>query len=139
MNFLKIVNNLNFQQEQILVNMRTAVAKSQPRISLKHAVAIAREIRNKPLNKSLEFLEDLINKKIKLPNGKYHTKAAKEILSLLKEARANAEAKALNAEKLFIKEFKTSKTFKFITPKSRWRFRRREKKICRIEVTLEER
>jgi ribosomal protein L22 len=119
--------------------MKIAKAKSQPRISLKHAIVIAREIRNKPLNKALKFLEDLVDKKIKLPNGKYYTKAAEEILSLLKDAKANAEAKALNTEKLFIKEFKTNKAFKFITPKSRWRFRRRQKKICRIEVTLEER
>jgi len=118
---------------------KTATAKSQPRISLKHSIEIAKEIRRKPVNKAINFLNNLIDKKVKLPNGRYHTKAAEEILNLIESAKANAEFKGLNIEKLFIKEFKTNKSFRFIKPKTRFRFRGRQAKICNLEITLEER
>lgn len=108
------------------------------RISLKHSVAVCKEIRNKKLEWAKNFLENLIDKKISL-EGKYHTNAAKQILKILESAEANARVKNLNPGKLFVKSAKADKGEVFVKPKSRWRFRGRKAKVTRIEIELEER
>jgi ribosomal protein L22 len=119
--------------------MKTASAiLEDARVSLKHSVAICKEIRNKKVDKAKKFLEMLINKKISL-NGKYYTNAAKQILEVLKTAEANAKVKNLNLERLFVKVAKADKGRVFIRPKSRWRFRGRKAKVTRIEIRVEER
>lgn len=119
--------------------MKTARAlQENARISLKHAVIVCREIKNKNVEKAERLLEDLINKKRSL-NGKYYTNACKKILEILKNAEANAKNKNFNLEKTFVKIAKADKGEVFIRPKSRARFRGREAKVTRIEIVLEER
>ncbi|MEM5834376.1 MAG: uL22 family ribosomal protein [Candidatus Aenigmatarchaeota archaeon] len=119
--------------------MKTASALLEDaRVSLEHCVIICRELKNKKVGEAKKFLEMLIDKKISL-NGKYYTKAAKQILEILKSAEANAKVKNLNQEKLFIKVAKADKGRVFIRPKSRWRFRGRKAKVTRIEIILGER
>ncbi|MEM5882919.1 MAG: uL22 family ribosomal protein [Candidatus Aenigmatarchaeota archaeon] len=119
--------------------MKTASAiLEDARISLKHSTIICKEIKNKKVDKAKKFLEMLIDKKISL-DGKYYTKAAKQILEILKSAEANAKVKNLNPEKLFVKIAKADKGRVFIRPKSRWRFRGRKAKVTRIEIILGER
>jgi len=119
--------------------MKQAIARRPlARISLKDSVVIFRRIRNKPLSKVKRFLNDLLEKKISI-NGKYYTKACKEILNLIEEAESNAENLGLNKERLFLKEAVANKAFTFILPKSRWSHRGRRAKICQLKVTLEER
>jgi len=112
--------------------------RENARISMKHAVIVCRELKNKKAEKAKRFLEDLINKKRSL-NGKYYTNACKKILEILKNAEANAKNKNLNLDKTFVKLAKADKGEVFIRPKSRARFRGREAKITRIEIILEER
>ena len=118
--------------------MEVATARREARISLKHSVEIADQIRYKPLGKAIQYVERLIDKKISLPNGKYYTKAAKEFLFLLNNVKANAEAKGLNVEKIRIKELKVNQGYRFIKPKSRARFRGRKAKLCYLEVVVGE-
>jgi ribosomal protein L22 len=119
--------------------MKTATA-SRPlaRVSLKDSVLIFKNIRNKPIKKAKAFLNDLINQKRSI-EGKFYTKASKEILSLIEEAESNAESLGLDTERLFIKEAVASKSFRFFLPKSRWSHRGRKAKICQLKITLEER
>ncbi|MDI6798613.1 MAG: uL22 family ribosomal protein [Candidatus Aenigmarchaeota archaeon] len=119
--------------------MKTASARlDNARVSLKHSVAICKELKNKKLEKAKKFLENLRDKKISL-NKKYYTKASKQILKILENAEANARVKNLNPERLFVKSAKADKGEVFIRPKSRWRFRGRRAKVTRIEIELEER
>jgi large subunit ribosomal protein L22 len=108
------------------------------RVSLKHSVLLCKEIKGKKLEKAKRLLNDLIAKKRSL-GGKYYTKTAQTMLGLLGSAEANAKFRGLAIEKLFIKQAKADKGYRFITPKSRFRFRRRRAKVARIEVVLEER
>lgn len=118
--------------------MAVSAKLEDARISLKHSVAICKELKGKNLSKAKKFLEDLINRKISL-EGSYYTNAAKRILELLSSAEANARFKGLAAEKLFVKAAKADKGFSFVKPKSRWRFRGRRAKAATVAITLEER
>ncbi len=122
-----------------MISMKKTVTATRPiaRISLKDSVLIFKHIRNKPTKKVRAFLEDLINQKRSI-NGKYYTKASKEILSLIKEAESNAESLGLDTEKLYIKEAVADKSFTFILPKSRWSHRGKRAKLCRLKITLGE-
>ncbi|MCD6226497.1 MAG: hypothetical protein J7J93_01745 [Candidatus Aenigmarchaeota archaeon] len=112
--------------------------KPLARVSLKDSKIIFDKIRNKPTKKAKQFLNDLLNEKISI-NGKYYTKATKEILDLIEDAEKNAEAKNLDVDKLFIKEATLGKAFRFILPKSRYSHRGKEAKMCRLSIKLEER
>jgi len=116
-----------------------ATARVTARVSLKHSIEIAKAIRGKNIDKALKFLNNLIERKVKLPCGRYHPTAAKEIRDLIENAKANAENKGMSTEKLFIKEIKTNKGPTFRRPRSRWKLRGRRAKICHLEVTLGER
>lgn len=118
---------------------KTATAKNPTaRVSLKDSVKIFNVIRNKPVEKSKGFLDDLINQKRSI-GGRYYTNATKEILRLIEEAEKNAESIGLDIRKLFIKEAVTNQAFRFRLPKSRWSHRGRRAKICQLSITLEER
>jgi large subunit ribosomal protein L22 len=119
--------------------MATALAKLEDaRISLKHAIVICKNLKNKKVEKAKNFLKNLIEKKVSL-RGKYYTKAAKKILEVLESAEANAKNKNLNLEKLFVKTAKADKGPTFIRPRSRTRFRGRRFKSTHITIEVEER
>ncbi|RLE63825.1 MAG: 50S ribosomal protein L22 [Thermoprotei archaeon] len=98
----------------------TAIAAGRDlRISYKAAVEILREIRGLKVDKAEKLLEDVIEKRRPIPfrrfhgkvghrkgegfgPGRYPVKAAKYILKVLKEAKANAEYKGLDVTKLWI-------------------------------------
>jgi ribosomal protein L22 len=107
------------------------------RISLKNSLIVCKHLKGMNLANGKKFLEDLINKRKNL-SGKYYTSATKKILEVLENAEANAKAKNLNLDKLFIIT-KPNKSFKLMTPKSRAKFRGREKKQTNLEIILEER
>ncbi len=118
---------------------RTAIA-SRPlaRVSLKDSNTLFSRMRNKPVRKAKTLLEELIDRKKNI-SGKYYPKVSKEILRLIKDCEANAEAKGLNKNRLFVKHAQANKSFKFMLPKSRWTHRGREAKICSLKIELEER
>lgn len=117
--------------------MKTASAKIlNARISLKNSIVLCKAIRGKRLEKAKRILQDLVDKKINL-DGKYYLNAAKQILEIVKSAEANAKAKNLDIEKLFIKKAKVDKGEKFIRPRSRYRFRGREAKSTNITIVVE--
>jgi large subunit ribosomal protein L22 len=119
--------------------MAIASAKIEDaRISLKHAIIICRNLKNKKIDKAKKFLNDLIERKISL-DGKYYTGATKKILEVLENAEANAKEKNLNLERLFIKTAKADKGAGFVRPRSRARFRGRRIKSTNITIELEER
>jgi ribosomal protein L22 len=118
---------------------KTAIArKTNARASLKDANVVFKKIRRKKLNKAISFVEELISRKKNI-NGKYYTGACKAILELLKDVKANALAKGLDEDRLFIKRLVANKSFTFILPKSRITHRGRRAKLCHLEVEVEER
>jgi ribosomal protein L22 len=116
----------------------TTALRPTARVSLKDAVKIFRNIRNKNAEKVKNLLNDLINQKRNI-EGKYYTGASKEILSLIEEAENNADSLGLDREKLFVKEAVVSKALTYMLPKSRWSHRGRKAKICQLKITLGER
>ncbi len=70
-------------------------------ISTKSSVILCRAVRNKPLTRAKRLLEDLVSQKRNL-DGKYYTKAAREILGLLNSCEKNAEFLGLENGKLFV-------------------------------------
>jgi large subunit ribosomal protein L22 len=88
-------------------------------MSFKHAVEICRELKGKRIPQAMKFLEEVIEMRTPVPMrkykkkvahknipgwyaGRYPQKAAKEILKVLKNLKANAEYKGLNADELVI-------------------------------------
>lgn len=88
-------------------------------MSFKDAVEICRELRGKKIPQAMGYLEEVIamrfpvkmkryKKKVAHKNipgwyaGRYPQKAAKEILKVIKNLKANAEYKGLNIEELVI-------------------------------------
>jgi len=119
--------------------MKTATSSIQnAEISLKRSLIICDKLRGKKLESGKKFLEALIDKKINL-EGKFYPNNAKKFLDLLKAVEANAKVKNLTAEKLFIKKIKADKGYRYMKPKSRWRFRGRRVKSSTIQVEVEER
>ena len=116
----------------------TTSSRPVARTSLKDSIFLFKQIRRKPLKKAKSLLNDLISQKRDL-DGKYYTGSSKVILELLGDAEANAEAKGLDTEKLFIKEASANKTFRFMLPKSRWSHRGKKAKLSNLKITLEER
>lgn len=120
--------------------MKTASASIESaRISLRHSVVICKELRGRKLEFAKRFLENLIDRKAKLSNRKYHPTAAKQILEILESAENNAKQKGLTEEKLFIRKIKADQGYTFIKPKSRWNLRGREAKATTLVVELGER
>jgi len=119
--------------------MKTVTAnRPTARISIKDAVKIFKNLRNKPVDKAKMLLNDLIDQKRDI-EGKHYIGASKEILDLIEEAENNADSLGLDRERLFIKDAAANKSFTFMLPKSRFRHRGRKAKICKIKVTLGER
>jgi len=115
---------------------KTATA-SRPiaRISLKDSIMILKNVRKKPVNKVKALLNDMINEKRSI-RGKHYTGASKEILRLVEEAEANAEALGLDTERLFVKEAVANKSFTYMLPKSRWSHRGKRAKLCQLKITV---
>lgn len=123
----------------IFMKMKIATGKNNDvKISLKHSIVVCKHLVGKKSDKAVKLLEDLVAGKRNL-DGKHFTKAAKEILSVLKTAEANAKVKGLDADKLYVKVAKVDKGFRFVKPTSRFRFRGRKSKSSSIEIKLEER
>ena len=91
-------------------------------ISAKYSFEVCNQIKTKPVNKAIEFFERIIKHEDYLPlpvyhkrvahrkgnakegtkSGRYPEKVAKEFIKLLELAKANADFKGLDAEKLLI-------------------------------------
>jgi len=87
-------------------------------ISPKHAVELCRFLRGRKVTSAENLLNEIIGKKTAVPfkrhkhsvshrrgkvgPGKYPVKAAKEILRLLKDVKANAEFQGIDPENTFI-------------------------------------
>ncbi|WP_423792866.1 50S ribosomal protein L22 [Methanocaldococcus indicus] len=128
-------------------------------ISRKHAREICKEINGMDLLKAMEYLEDVIAMKRFVPfrrhhgkvahrkgkfgwfAGRYPVKASKAILKILENAKANAEYKGLDVEKLYIKHISANKgiTLKRYMPRAYGRATPKYYETVHIQVVLEER
>ena len=120
------------KQEKISIASRPLA-----KVSKKDSVVLFKHINNKSVKKAKTLLNELLEEKRSI-NGRYFTKASEEILNLIKDCEANAEAKGLDMEKLFVRHTQTNKTSGFMLPKSRWTHRGRRAKICELKLELEE-
>ncbi|RLG68634.1 MAG: 50S ribosomal protein L22 [Candidatus Iainarchaeum archaeon] len=150
----------NYQVQEINEKITAkAMLKNRP-ISLKYATEICREIKGKPVAKAEKFLNDIIEKKAYLPLKKYHKKvphrkgkpisgqkagkypvnACKAFLELISYAKANAENKGLDPERLIIKHVFACQGYRrwSMQPKGRIAGKRRRKKSTHIEIVVQE-
>jgi len=139
---------------------KTAIASGRDlRISYKHAVEICAYIRNLPLKKAKNILEEVIEKRRAIPfkrykgkvghkrglhkwyAGRYPVKAAKAILKLLNEAEANAEFKGLDIDNLWIVHAAAHKGMKIrkYIPRAFGRSTPYFQQLVHVEIGLEER
>jgi len=128
--------------------------------SLKYATEICREIKGKPVEKAEKLLQDIAEKKRYLPlkkynkkvphrkgaaisgqkTGKYPVNTCKAFLELISYAKANAENKGLDPEKLIIKHVFACQGYGRVNmqPKGRIAGKRRQKKSIHLEIILQE-
>jgi len=139
---------------------RTALASGRNlRISFKHAVEICRAIRGMKLEDAMRLLEDVIRKRRAIPFRRYHgkvahrrelegwpagrypVKAAREILKVLENARANAEYKGLDTSRLWVVHAAAQKGLKIrkYIPRAFGRATPFFSQLTHIEIALEER
>ncbi len=108
------------------------------RVSLKNAKVVCKVLRGMKVLRAEKFLKNLIDKKVDI-DGKYYTKTAKTILSVLNSAKANAKRKGMEESKLFIKQIKADKGEKFLLGKTRAKFAGRVGKSSHLTIVLGER
>jgi large subunit ribosomal protein L22 len=154
-----VKKNYNIQ-EKLNEKITAKAIKTNANISLKYATEIIREIKGKKVQKAEKFLENIIQKKDFLPlrkyirkiphrkgkaksktkTGRYPVKAAKAFLEIIESAKANADYKGLETEKLFIKHGFASMGFRRTKhqPKGRIAGKIRKKKSTHIEIILQE-
>ena len=118
--------------------MQASAKVSGSRISFKKSIELAKQIRGKKLSSAQAFLKNLVEEKQAF-DGKFYTTTAKEFLTLLNAAEANAKQKNLDTTKLFIKIAKADKGYKFVRPKSLAKYRGRKAKMSNLELIVEER
>ncbi|MEM0202481.1 MAG: 50S ribosomal protein L22 [Archaeoglobaceae archaeon] len=125
-------------------------------MSFKHAVEICRELRGKKIPQAMSFLEGVIAMRIPVPMrkykkkvahknipgwyaGRYPQKAAKEILKVIKNLKANAEYKGLNADELIIvhAQAKKGRTIVRYTPRAFGRAVPKRKLLTTVEFVAE--
>ncbi|MEM4598367.1 MAG: 50S ribosomal protein L22 [Candidatus Diapherotrites archaeon] len=136
-----------------------AMLKNRP-ISLKYATEICNQIKGLPVEKAEKILQEISEMKQYLPLKKYHKKVphrkgkaingqkagrypintCKAFLELISYAKANAENKGLDTEKLIIKHLFASQGYRRFSmqPKGRIAGKRRRKKSTHIEIVLQE-
>ena len=107
------------------------------RISTKHAIVLCRELKGMRLVRAEKFLQNMLDGKESI-DGKYYPSASETILGLLKSAEANAKQKNKDVEKLIVKNVKADKGYKFIRPRSRFKFRGQKARMSNVTVVLGE-
>ncbi len=140
-----------FEEEKYNKNTMARAKLLYQNISTKDSIEIAKAIRGKSLEKSLEMLKKVVEKKqpIKytrfiqesaghkpgIGSGKYPVKAAEAFISLLELVKSNAEQKSLDEEKLVIIHVKADKASR---PWRYGRHRGRKAKRTHLEIVVEE-
>ncbi len=117
--------------------MQTSAKSYGAKISFKKSMELCKPLVGKRVSFVKTFLQNLIDQKESL-NGMYYTNTAKDFLTLVKSAEANARQKNMDTEKLFIRILKADKGYKFVRPKSLAKFRGRKAKITNLQITVEE-
>jgi len=129
-------------------------------ISLKYSTEMFREIKGRPVDKSIKRLGRIAEKEEALPlrkynkkvahrkgdaksgvkSGRYPAKAAKRFVELLELAKANADFKGLDTEKLLVLHGHASQGFsrQSLQPKGRIGGKVRQRKSTHLEVVVTE-
>jgi len=150
-------HNYNYQKKLDPKKSAKASKHNLP-ISVKYATEFGNYFRNMPVKKALKILTDIEAKKDFLPlvkyakkvpdrkgqskrgtkTGRYPVKCAKFVRLLLEEAKANAENKNLDTEKLKVESMFATKgvTRQKIQPMGRIGGKTRESKSTNIEVIV---
>jgi len=138
---------------------KTAKASGREvRVSHKHAREVCRTIKGMTLTKAKTYLRDVMDKKKAVPfrrfkkkaghrhglqktyAGRYPTKAAEKVLSVIEGAEANAENKGLDTDRLRIihaSAYPGMKVKRF-TPRAHGRATPKTQVLSHIEIVLEE-
>ncbi len=140
-----------FEEKKYNKNTMAKAKLLYQNISTKDSIEIAKAIRGKSLEKSLEMLKRVVEKKqpVKytrfiqesaghkpgIGSGKYPVKAAEVFIILLELVKNNAEQKSLDEEKLFIIHVKADKASR---PWRYGRHRGRKSKRTHLEIVVEE-
>ena len=126
-------------------------------ISFKHAVEICRVLKGKRIDEAIRYLEEVVAMKRPVPfkkhkkkvahrsglekwyAGRYPVKAAKHILKVLKNLKANAEYKGLEVEKLVIThaQAKKGRVLKRFMPRAFGRATPKNKVLTTVEFVAE--
>ncbi len=147
-------------QEKIKAKISAKAIKKNANISLKYATELIREIKGMKVKRAQEFLQNILDKKEFLPlkkyvkkiahrkgdsksgtkTGRYPEKVAKAFFELIESAKANADYKGLDIEKLFIKHGFASMGYSKVghQPKGKIGGKPRNKKSAHIEIVLQE-
>lgn len=106
------------------------------RISQKSSRTVCTRITGMTLDKGRRLLMNMLIQKESI-SGKYYTNITKEMLNLLRSAESNAESKGLEPSRLRI-HASAHAGFRFYRPRG-WKRRGERRKVCNIQMVLEER
>lgn len=110
------------------------VAGNGLRISAKSAAVICRALTGMSLPKARLLADGLRDERRSL-GGKFYTKTAAEIATLLEQAEKNAEFQSLAPERLIV-HASAHEGFTFYTPR-RFKLRRKMRKVAHVQVVCE--
>lgn len=119
------------------ITKEMACARNMINVSYKSTLVVARALNNKPYLKARKIIENLVIEKVPLKGkdtGKYHTKAARELLKMINSLESNAKAKNLPYEKmsLFVSVHKGPSLYRMRTK----HMYGKQLKACNVQVVL---
>jgi len=123
-----------------------ATAKiNQARISFKQSMILTNKIRGKRVSAAKKWLEDLTEERINVEGrgqaktGKKFPTTANKFLEAIQSLEANAKAKNMNVDKLFLVKAHANAGQTFYRPKSRLKLRGRKAKSTNLIFVAAER
>lgn len=137
----------------------SAMMRNKP-VSLKYSLEIISNIKGKRVDKSLAFLQRILNHEEFLPLrrynkkighkkgdskmfskiGRYPERCVKALMDLLESVKANADYKGLDSDNLLITHMFASQGFHKISNQSQGRIagKRRKRKATHLEIIVQE-
>ena len=149
----------DYQENIQLENIARAMSTNRE-ISVKYATEICRELKGKPVQKALNFLQDVIDQRRYLPmrmfvrniphrrgesqsnvkSGRFPVKACEAFIALIESAKNNANQKGLDESALIVRHVFASYGFRrqFMQSKGHIGGKLRQHKSAHIEIILQE-
>ena len=146
-----------YQADKISKKTASVMMKNKP-ISLKYSLEIISTVKGKRVDKTIAWLERIVNEEEYLPlrkynrkvghkkgdakgmskSGRYPKRTVKAFMEILESVKANADYKGLDSDNLLISHMFASQGFSRVSYQSQGRIsgKKRQKKSVHLEVVV---